>query len=113
MFVQKLKNWFLERKSIRKSTAAKSAETAHRLKVRDLEQKKKIKKPTLDEWVPTQEELLEEAKLTELENIKSLGNFINFAILVNFISLDFQKGTRNWKVKRKPKDLPKKYVQDL
>lgn len=64
----------IERKSIRKSTAAKSAATAQRVKVRNLEQKKKVKRPKEDEWVPTQEELLEEAKITELENIKSLGN---------------------------------------
>lgn len=64
---------FLERKSIRKSTAAKSAETAQRIKVRDLEQRKKPKKAIVEEWVPTQEELLEEAKITEEENLKSLG----------------------------------------
>lgn len=67
--------YFSERKSIRKSTAAKSAETAQRIKVRDLEQRKKIKKPVIEEWVPTQEELLEEAKITELENLRSLGIF--------------------------------------
>lgn len=33
--------------------------------------KKKVKK--LEEYMPTQEELLEEAKITEEENIKSLG----------------------------------------
>ncbi|EEZ98296.2 vacuolar protein sorting-associated protein 72 homolog [Tribolium castaneum] len=64
-----------ERKSIRKSTAAKSAATAQRIKVRNLEQKKKIKKPKEEEWVPTQEELLEEAKTTELENLKSLEKY--------------------------------------
>lgn len=62
-----------ERKSIRKSTAAKSAATAHRIKVRNLEQKRKIKRPREEEWVPTQEELLEEAKITEQENLQSLG----------------------------------------
>ncbi|RZC43151.1 vacuolar protein sorting-associated protein 72 -like protein, partial [Asbolus verrucosus] len=64
-----------ERKSIRKSTAAKSAATAQRIKVRNLEQKKKIKRPKEEEWIPTQEELLEEAKITELENIKSLEKY--------------------------------------
>lgn len=64
-----------ERKSIRKSTAAKSAATAQRIKVRNLEQKKKVKKPKEEEWVPTQEELLEEAKITEQENLASLGVF--------------------------------------
>lgn len=62
-----------ERKSIRKSTAAKSAETAYRIKVRHMEQKKRTKKNILDDWMPTQDELLEEAKLTEIENLKSLG----------------------------------------
>lgn len=64
-----------ERKSIRKSTAAKSAATLQRIKVRDQEQKKKVKKPKEEEWVPTQEELLEEAKITELENIESLEKY--------------------------------------
>lgn len=40
-----------------------------------MEQKKKIKKPKEDEWMPTQEELLEEAKQTELENIRSLEKY--------------------------------------
>ncbi|KAJ8984745.1 hypothetical protein NQ317_005010 [Molorchus minor] len=64
-----------ERKSIRKSTAAKSAATEQRIKVRDLEQRKKVKRPKEEEWIPTQEELLEEAKITELENIKSLEKY--------------------------------------
>lgn len=64
-----------ERKSIRKSTAAKSAETAYRMKVRDMEQRKRVKKNTAEEWMPTQEELLEEAKLTEIENLKSLEKY--------------------------------------
>lgn len=64
-----------ERKSIRKSTAAKSAETLARIKVRDLESKRKTKRSRDDEWVPTQEELLEEAKLTEIENLKSLERY--------------------------------------
>ncbi|KAF5286399.1 hypothetical protein FQA39_LY16319 [Lamprigera yunnana] len=64
-----------ERKSIRKSTAAKSAATAQRVKIRTLEQKKKVKKPKEDEWIPTQAELLEEAKITELENIQALERY--------------------------------------
>ncbi|XP_050293512.1 vacuolar protein sorting-associated protein 72 homolog [Anthonomus grandis grandis] len=64
-----------ERKSKRKSTAAKSAETAHRIKVRDEELKNKPKKSKEEEWVPTQEELLEEAKITEEENLKSLERY--------------------------------------
>lgn len=65
----------IERKSIRKSTAAKSAATLQRIKVRNLEQKKKIKRPKEEEWVPTQEELLEEAKITEQENLRSLERY--------------------------------------
>ncbi|KAK9875066.1 hypothetical protein WA026_005866 [Henosepilachna vigintioctopunctata] len=66
---------YYERKSIRKSTAAKSAATLQRLKVRTLELKKKPKKAKEEEWIPTQEELLEEAKITEVENIKSLEKY--------------------------------------
>lgn len=80
VFYRKKKNAFwliiVERKSIRKSTAAKSAATALRVKVRNLEQKKKVKKPKEEEWVPTQEELLEEAKITEQENLASLGEYV-------------------------------------
>nr|CAH7728293.1 unnamed protein product [Callosobruchus chinensis] len=64
-----------ERKSIRKSTAAKSAETAYRIKVRHLEKTKKPKKVLIEEHMPTQEELLEEAKVTEEENLKSLEKY--------------------------------------
>lgn len=64
-----------ERKSIRKSTAAKSAETAYRMKVRDMEQRKRVKRNIVEEWMPTQEQLLEEAKLTEIENLKSLEKY--------------------------------------
>ncbi|KAF7266060.1 vacuolar protein sorting-associated protein YL-1 [Rhynchophorus ferrugineus] len=64
-----------ERKSKRKSTAAKTAETAQRIKVRDLEQRKKPRKTKEEEWIPTQEELLEEAKITEEENLKSLERY--------------------------------------
>lgn len=66
---------FLERKSIRKSTAAKSAATAERIQIRNQEQKKKVKRPKEDEWIPTQEERLQEAKITELENMQSLGRY--------------------------------------
>ncbi|XP_014248123.1 vacuolar protein sorting-associated protein 72 homolog isoform X2 [Cimex lectularius] len=65
----------LERKSIRKSTAVKSAATAQRVKERKaLRLQRKLPKP-VDNWKPTQEELLEEAKITEEENIKSLEKF--------------------------------------
>lgn len=61
-----------ERKSIRKSTAVKSAATAQRLKERNaVGKRRKIRH--YDNWKPTQEELLEEAKITEAENLKSLG----------------------------------------
>lgn len=64
-----------ERKSIRRSTAAKSAATAQRIKVRNLEQKRRVKQKKEDEWIPTQEELLEEAKITEEENLQSLEKY--------------------------------------
>ncbi|KAL3277140.1 hypothetical protein HHI36_012494 [Cryptolaemus montrouzieri] len=51
--ISQMSNDFYERKSIRKSTAAKSAATLQRLK----------------------EELLEEAKITEIENLKSLEKY--------------------------------------
>lgn len=35
----------------------------------------KPKRPREEEWIPTQEELLEEAKTTELENLKSLEKY--------------------------------------
>ncbi|XP_045467702.1 vacuolar protein sorting-associated protein 72 homolog [Harmonia axyridis] len=66
---------YYERKSIRKSTAAKSAATLQRLKVRSLESQKKPRRTREDNWIPTQEELLEEAKITEIENLKSLEKY--------------------------------------
>ncbi|CAG9787120.1 unnamed protein product [Diatraea saccharalis] len=63
----------IERKSIRQSTAVKSAETQERIKIRSELKKKKPKK--VEEKMPTQEELLEEAILTEKENLKSLERF--------------------------------------
>lgn len=67
----------LERKSIRRSTAAKSAATMQRLKTRiEIQKKRKMKRPQQqDVWKPTQEELLEEAKITEEENLKSLEKY--------------------------------------
>jgi len=63
------------RKSIRASTALKSEETRHRIKEQN--EAKKKKKKTRDEYVmPTQEELLEEALITEEENLKSLEKFL-------------------------------------
>lgn len=49
-----------------------------------MEQKKRIKKNVAEEWMPTQDELLEEAKLTEIENLKSLGKkFVLFTLYRN------------------------------
>ncbi|PNF39156.1 putative vacuolar protein sorting-associated protein 72 [Cryptotermes secundus] len=66
-----------ERKSIRRSTAAKSAATLQRLKERTEEgrRRKGRRARAQDEWRPTQEELLEEAKITEQENLKSLEKY--------------------------------------
>ncbi|XP_043275032.1 vacuolar protein sorting-associated protein 72 homolog [Venturia canescens] len=64
-----------ERKSIRRSTAAKSAATRKRLRERNEDQRKKPKIVRHDTWKPTQEELLEEALLTEELNIKSLEKY--------------------------------------
>ncbi|XP_069675563.1 vacuolar protein sorting-associated protein 72 homolog [Periplaneta americana] len=66
-----------ERKSIRRSTAAKSAATLQRLKERTEEGRKRRgrRMRTQDEWRPTQEELLEEAKITEQDNLKSLEKY--------------------------------------
>ncbi|XP_055679060.1 vacuolar protein sorting-associated protein 72 homolog [Lutzomyia longipalpis] len=63
------------RKSFRRSTALKSAATQHRLK--QLNEAKKHKKVVVktEEWIPTQEELLEEALETEKENLKSLEKY--------------------------------------
>lgn len=63
----------LGRKSTRRSTALKSAATQHRLKERHEAEKKKVKVAKAEEYIPTQEELLEEAEETEKENLKSLG----------------------------------------
>lgn len=68
---------FPEKKAVRKSTTAKSAQTAQRVKERTSAQEKRAKKTApSDIWKPTQEELLEEAKITEQENLKSLGKFL-------------------------------------
>lgn len=69
--------FYAERKSIRRSTAAKSAATQKRLRERNEEDKRrKIKVVKHDIWKPTQEELLEEALQTEELNMKSLGMYI-------------------------------------
>lgn len=61
--------------SLRKSTALKSAATEHRIKARTEAAKKKPKSLKSDDWIPTQEELLEEALITEEENLASLEKF--------------------------------------
>ncbi|XP_045767674.1 vacuolar protein sorting-associated protein 72 homolog [Maniola jurtina] len=70
---QSLIDTSIERKSIRQSTAVKSAETQQRIKIRSELKKKKPKK--VEERPLTQEELLEEALITEKENLKSLERF--------------------------------------
>lgn len=65
----------IERKSIRRSTAAKSAATQKRLRERNQDQKRKIKVTRHNIWKPTQEELLEEALQTEEINMKSLEKY--------------------------------------
>lgn len=64
------------RKSIRASTAIKTQATKIRLKEMDDARRKKKKVVKVEEYMPTQEELLEEAKITEEENIKSLGRSV-------------------------------------
>ncbi|XP_058467855.1 vacuolar protein sorting-associated protein 72 homolog [Malaya genurostris] len=63
------------RKSFRKSTAAKSAATLNRMKQRVEAEKRKPKVVKVEEYIPTQEELLDEAKITEKDNLKSLEKF--------------------------------------
>lgn len=67
-----------ERKSIRASTAIKTEATKIRLQELDDEKRKRKRKAVrVKEHIPTQEELLEEAKITEAENLKSLGMSMN------------------------------------
>lgn len=63
------------RKSFRKSTALKTAQTQNRLKQRKEQEKKKKKYTKVTEYIPTQEELLAEVEETEKENLKSLEDF--------------------------------------
>ncbi|XP_067617945.1 vacuolar protein sorting-associated protein 72 homolog [Eurosta solidaginis] len=63
------------RKSIRASTAIKTQATKIRLKEMDDARKKKKRVKKVEEYMPTQEELLAEAVVTEEENIKSLEKF--------------------------------------
>lgn len=74
------------RKSIRRSTAAKSAATQKRLRERNEDQRRKVKIVRHDVWKPTQEELLKEALQTEEINLKSLGKFYKIRKYLIFIS---------------------------
>lgn len=87
----------LERKSIRHTTAIKSAETLKRAKQQSELNKKKKRQRELEGggevWVmPTQEELLEEAKLTEKDNKKWVESFLK---------MELEKQKRNKIVKKK------------
>lgn len=61
------------RKTFRKSTALKSAATQVRLKERQMHKKRRTTRT--EDYIPTQEELLEEVSITELENLRSLERF--------------------------------------
>lgn len=63
------------KKSLRKSTAAKSAATQHRLKARTEAERNKPKQPKTEYKILTQEELLAECEETEKENLQSLEKF--------------------------------------
>lgn len=71
--------FFKEKKSLRKSTAERSKERAKREKEREMKAKmlKEIaaQKRVAEVRRLTQEELLEEAKITEELNLQSLGRF--------------------------------------
>ncbi|XP_016921182.1 vacuolar protein sorting-associated protein 72 homolog isoform X1 [Apis cerana] len=72
---QRIFNESTERKSIRRSTAAKSAATQKRLSERNEHQKRRTRVIRHDTWKPTQEELLKEALQTEQINMKSLEKY--------------------------------------
>ena len=71
---------FLERKTLRKSTAEKSVEARQREQERDariaLMKEIAARKNVTEVRRLTQEELLEEAKETEILNLKALGSDI-------------------------------------
>ena len=72
---------------MRKSTASKSADMELRQKERDAHNKRlkdiALRKNVSDVRRLTQEELLEEAKRTEIINLKSLGLQLNFIVLIS------------------------------
>lgn len=61
--------------SLRKSTAMKSAATEHRIKARTEAAKRRPKVYKVEDYIPTQQELLDEALITEEENLASLAKF--------------------------------------
>ncbi|XP_077524622.1 vacuolar protein sorting-associated protein YL-1 isoform X2 [Amblyomma americanum] len=67
----------VERKSVRRSTQAKSQETERRRQAHEEQRKRRHPRKSGAEhsWHPTQEELLEEAKITEQENLRSLESY--------------------------------------
>lgn len=68
---------YVERKSVRRSTQAKSQETERRRQEHEEQRRQRHPRRSGAEysWHPTQEELLEEAKLTEQENLRSLESY--------------------------------------
>ncbi|XP_046392351.1 vacuolar protein sorting-associated protein 72 homolog [Ischnura elegans] len=74
---KRISSEYYERKSIRKSTAAKSAETQRLIKERtEGRRKRKVRHYRPEDMRKlTQEELLEEARVTEQENLKSLEKY--------------------------------------
>lgn len=60
---------------MRKSTALKTSATQHRVKARTEAKMKKPKQSKYEDYIPTQDELLEEAAITAEENLASLGKF--------------------------------------
>lgn len=60
----------------RRSTLAKSAETARRQREREQTERRRAPRQTQPERKMTQEEILEEAKQTEKENVKTLEKYL-------------------------------------
>lgn len=91
------------RKSIRTSTAIKTQATKIRLKELDDARKRKKKKVRVEDYMPTQEELLEEAKITEEENTKSLGGYLKQPRKQLFYNLlvHSQRNSRKWSWRRR------------
>lgn len=95
--------------SVRKSTAAKTSATEQRIRVRDEALRKKPKVSKEEDYIPTQEELLEEAMITEEENLASLGtNVLSKALIkkrcIYNSFLYKQKNSNKWKLKRRKHD---------